>query len=160
MGVEVRIWIDEIEVGMRLAIEVVLISQNPDKWATYLGALSLAWLATAVILYVSGFLSDNIVRYDGTTGAVLQVFASGSGLNGPRGFVYDVVRGLYAANFNQDSVLRYASGTGAFVETFVSMGGGGVDGPVGIAFEPPYFIGDFEPGDVSQWDQVTPAPML
>ncbi|MDO5677835.1 MAG: MarC family protein [Propionibacteriaceae bacterium] len=39
-----------------LAIEVVLISQNPEKWAEYLGALALAWLATAVILYMSGFL--------------------------------------------------------------------------------------------------------
>lgn len=39
-----------------LAIEVVLISQNPDQWPIYLGALILSWLATAVILYMSGFL--------------------------------------------------------------------------------------------------------
>ncbi len=39
-----------------LAFELVLMSQEPDRWATWLGALAVAWLATAAILYASSDL--------------------------------------------------------------------------------------------------------
>lgn len=43
-------------------------------------------------LYVASFLSDQILRYDGTTGAFLDVFAEGNGLagglNGPDGLLF------------------------------------------------------------------------
>ena len=37
-----------------LAVEVVLVSQHPDQWPSFLGALLLAWTVTTVILYSSG----------------------------------------------------------------------------------------------------------
>lgn len=39
-----------------LAVEVVLISQNPGQWPIFLGALIASWLASTAILYSSGFL--------------------------------------------------------------------------------------------------------
>lgn len=39
-----------------LAVEVVLVSQNPDGWPIFLGALIAAWLVSTLILYSSGFL--------------------------------------------------------------------------------------------------------
>lgn len=74
-----------------LAIEVVLISQNPDKWATYLGALSLAWLATAVILYVSGFLrrvvgDKTLIAMERLMGMLLVILAIQMMLGGTKEF--------------------------------------------------------------------------
>ena len=43
--------------------------------------------------YVASFLSDQILRYDGTTGEFIDVFAQGNGepggLNGPNGLIFD-----------------------------------------------------------------------
>ena len=63
-----------------LAIEVVLISQNPDQWAVYLGALVLSWLATAVILYMSGFLrrvvgDKTLIAMERLMGMILVIIA-------------------------------------------------------------------------------------
>ena len=38
-------------------------------------------------LLVSSFLSNQVLRYDGTTGAFVGNFAQGGGLNGPGGMV-------------------------------------------------------------------------
>ena len=40
-----------------LATELLLISREPERWPTWLLAVCLAWLASAVILYWSGHLS-------------------------------------------------------------------------------------------------------
>lgn len=63
-----------------LAIEVVLISQNPDQWPVYLGALVLSWLATAVILYMSGFLrrvvgDKTLIAMERLMGMILVIIA-------------------------------------------------------------------------------------
>ncbi len=51
------------------------------------------------LLYVSSFLSDQILRYDGTTGAFVDVFATGDqmpgGLNGPNGLLFGPDGSLY-----------------------------------------------------------------
>lgn len=39
-----------------LAVEVLLMSQEPARWLTWLGALLIAWSISAVILYCSSFL--------------------------------------------------------------------------------------------------------
>jgi len=39
-----------------LATELLLISREPDRWPTWLLAVCLAWLASAVILYCSSYL--------------------------------------------------------------------------------------------------------
>jgi multiple antibiotic resistance protein len=39
-----------------LATELLIMSREPDRWPVWLGAVALAWLASAVILYFSGNL--------------------------------------------------------------------------------------------------------
>ena len=39
-----------------LATELLLMSREPDRWPVWLGAVTLAWLAAAVILYFAGNL--------------------------------------------------------------------------------------------------------
>ena len=39
-----------------LATELLLMSREPDRWPVWLGAVALAWLAAAVILYFAGNL--------------------------------------------------------------------------------------------------------
>lgn len=74
-----------------LAIEVVLISQNPDKWLTYLGAIALAWAVTAVILYLSGFLrrvvgDKTLIAMERLMGMLLVILAVQMMFEGTRAF--------------------------------------------------------------------------
>lgn len=39
-----------------LATELILMTSEPDRWPVWLGAVALAWLGTAVILYFAGNL--------------------------------------------------------------------------------------------------------
>lgn len=59
-------------------------------------------------LYVASFLSDQILRYDGTTGKFIDVFARGNqqpgGLNGPNGLLFAPDGNLYVTT--QGSVAR------------------------------------------------------
>jgi streptogramin lyase len=85
-------------------------------------------------LYVSSLLTNQVLRYNGTTGAFLSVFvtAGSGGLDQPTNMVFGPDGNLYVSSFNSDVVLRYNGTTGAFLGTFAS--GGGLDGPVGLAF--------------------------
>lgn len=83
------------------------------------------------LLYVSSFLSDQILRYDGATGAFFDVFASGDqlpgGLNGPNGLLFGPDGSLYVttqgsvavdgeADFSfglPSQILRYDIATGS-----------------------------------------------
>ncbi|GAA4900761.1 MarC family protein [Tessaracoccus lubricantis] len=63
-----------------LAVEVVLVSQNPDQWPAYLGALILSWLVTAAILYMSGFLrrvvgDKTLIAIERLMGMILVILA-------------------------------------------------------------------------------------
>jgi DNA-binding beta-propeller fold protein YncE len=80
--------------------------------------------------------SEEVLRYDGHTGACLGVFvANGSGgLDNPSGLVFGPDGNLYVANTRGDSVNRYNGVTGAFINTFVAPGSGGLDAPVGMMF--------------------------
>ncbi len=102
--------------------------------------------------------NDQVLRYNGATGAFIAAFASGGGLDSPTGLVFgpdgnlyvasgnsgkpapdapiDLVLGpignLYVASANNDQVLRYNGDTGAFIDVFAS--GGGLDEPVFLVF--------------------------
>ena len=61
--------------------------------------------------YVSSFLTDQILRYDGTTGKFIDVFATGNqqpgGLNGSNGLLFDRDGNLYVTT--QGSIARNGS---------------------------------------------------
>ena len=82
-------------------------------------------------LYVASFDNDQILRFDGQTGAYLGVFvAQGLGnLNGPdAGTKWGADGLLYVPSFWNDRVLRYDA-TGAFAGEFVSFREGGLRQP-------------------------------
>jgi len=49
-----------------LATELLLVSREPDRWPVWLGAVLLAWLATALILY----FATGVSRYLGERGLI------------------------------------------------------------------------------------------
>jgi len=91
-----------------------------------------------VRLLVSGKASDNLVRFDGGSGALVDVFVpTGSGgLNAVEGLVVGPDGNLYVNSAHSDSILRYDGSNGAFVDAFVASKSGGLDKPVGLVFGP------------------------
>ena len=82
-------------------------------------------------LYVASFETDEILRYDGQTGAFLGVFVSAGlgNLNGPdAGTKFGSDGMLYVPSFFNDRVLRYDA-QGNFVDAFVGFREGGLRQP-------------------------------
>lgn len=82
-------------------------------------------------LYVASFETDQILRFDGQTGAYLGVFVSASlgNLNGPdAGTKFGADGLLYVPSFWNDRVLRYDA-QGSFVDAFVAFREGGLRQP-------------------------------
>jgi hypothetical protein len=95
-------------------------------------------------LYVPNNVGDDIYRFDGQTGAFLDVFVPTGlgGLDTPRSIIFgpdasgDGVSDAYVSSANTDSILRYDTVTGAFLGAFVSTGSGGLNDPTAIVFGP------------------------
>ena len=88
-------------------------------------------------LYVASFNTDEVLRYDGSTGAFLDVFvAAGSGgLNGPdAGLAFGADGHLYVPSFFTNSVLRYDGTTGASLGAFATAAPGNLRQPRGLVF--------------------------
>jgi hypothetical protein len=93
-------------------------------------------------LYVSSASSNTsgqILRYDGQTGAFIDVFAQGNGLARPYGMAFGPDGNLYVASFRSDQILRFNGQTGAFTDVFAQGNGtatGLLNGPNGLHFGP------------------------
>jgi hypothetical protein len=88
-------------------------------------------------LYVASFDNDRILRYDGQTGAFLDVFVDpgSGGLDGPdAGIVFGPDGALYVPSYWNDSVKRYDAGTGAYLDDYVPALLGGLRNPRTLAF--------------------------
>jgi len=80
-----------------------------------------AYKTQAADLLVSSQYSNQVLRYDGATGAFLGVFASGGGLKGPRDLAFGPDKNLYVGDaWGARNVLRYNGTTGAFMDSFTS----------------------------------------
>lgn len=76
-------------------------------------------------LYVASFDNDSVLRYDGTTGAFLNVFVptGANTLNGPdAGMIFGIDGNLYVPSYFSNRVLRYNGATGAFINTYIATG--------------------------------------
>jgi hypothetical protein len=101
-------------------------------------------------LYVANAADDDVVRYDGQTGAYLGVFATAidhgvnNGLDQPNGLTFGPDGNLYVAStaaFNGTrAVLRFQGpngpAPGKFIDEFVPAGSGGLLEPFALLFGP------------------------
>ncbi len=82
-------------------------------------------------LYVSSAESNQILRYNGVTGAFIDVFAA-TGINRAGYCAFGPDGNLYVCSSNSNQVLRFNGTTGASMGVFAS--GGGMAYPAGIAW--------------------------
>jgi hypothetical protein len=88
-------------------------------------------------LYVNSNGTNQVFRFDGTTGAFIDVVvAAGSGgLSKPTGLTFGPDHNLYVASNITNNILRYGGTTGQFLGVFAS-GGGLVKPDLGLIFGP------------------------
>lgn len=86
------------------------------------------------LLYVPSFWNGRVLRYNATTGAFVDTFVLGGGLQTPRQMLW---RGndLFVSDDFGSKVNRYSASTGAFLGTFVTAGSGGLNGASGMAWD-------------------------
>ncbi len=92
-------------------------------------------------LFVSSSASNSegeILRYDGATGAFVEVFATSDTLRRPYGLAFAPDGLLYVASFRSDEILRYDATSGDFVDVFAAGTGSadGLNGPNDLLFGP------------------------
>jgi DNA-binding beta-propeller fold protein YncE len=112
-------------------------------------------------LYVANTDGNDIVRFNGTTGAFMDIFvAAGSGgLQGPRGVTFGPDGNLYVTSAgNTGGVLRYSSSTGAFLNAFVGPGSD-LSLPRQLVFGPDsnLYVGNFGIGNVLRYNGTSGA---
>lgn len=113
-------------------------------------------------LYVCSFNNDSILRYDGRTGAFVDVFVGDSegGLNGPDiGITFGADGDLYVASHWTDSVNRYEGVSGAAKGEFVAQGASGLTWPRDIMFSGGALLVSSTPSELLyRYDAETGAP--
>ncbi len=80
--------------------------------------------------YVSSYFNSEVIRYNGTTGAFMNVFATGSG--GFEDLTFGPNNNLYVASYSDNAVYAYDGTSGASLGTFVT----GIATPFGLRFDP------------------------
>jgi len=114
-------------------------------------------------LYVCSFDNDSILRYDGRTGAFVDVFVGDSegGLNGPDiGIEFGAEGDLYVASHWTDSVNRYDGVSGAAKGQFVAEGASGLTWPRDIMFLGETLLVSSTPSELLyRYDAQTGAPV-
>ena len=98
-------------------------------------------------LFVCSYANSKVVRYDGTTGALIGDFvASGSGgLSNPFGIVFGPDGNLYVSSYTNHKVVRYDGTTGALIGDFVTTGG--LIEPMDLVFGPDGNLYVSDPGN-------------
>lgn len=122
-----------------------------------LAAFALAGSALAAPdMLVCSLLSDEVLRFDGTTGALEGVFASGP-IDGPQGITVGPDGNVYVASEYSGNITKW-SPTGAFLGEFVPPMAGWEDlefGPDGNLYAIAHF--GMPEGPISKFDGTTGA---
>jgi hypothetical protein len=115
-------------------------------------------------LYVTNNYTNEVVRYNGTTGAFVESFGSGY-LSSPTGLTFDSHGNILVASYNDNLIQEFSAATGAFVRTLTSVGlvdiTFGLGGPEQIAIGPNgnLFVANFNSSDVEEYDLGTGNPI-
>ena len=106
-------------------------------------------------IIVSSSIQDELLRFDGTTGEFVDVFASGNGLDDPGVSIFGPDNNLYVSSRATDEVLRYDGETGEFIDVFAS--GNGLDSPNGAIFGPDgnFYVNSELSNEVLRYDGET-----
>ena len=92
-------------------------------------------------LYVAGYGSKNVLRYDGETGAFIDVFAEGGNPEGPSNLRFGPDGNLYLTSMDHDRnvlpidddrVLRYDGATGDYIDDYMPSLADGLWAPWGM----------------------------
>jgi WD40 repeat protein len=88
-------------------------------------------------LYISSRGNDDVLRFDGATGAFIGVFVapSAGGLIDPYGLAFGPNGNLFITTADH-RVLEFNGSTGAFVRILVTAASGGLNQPHGLLFKP------------------------
>lgn len=103
------------------------------RWIALAALAALFQAATAEDYYVSGWMSDNSLRFN--SAGIGNGSLSGSALNGPQAMRYGPDGLLYVADELNHRVAKFNAVTGAFVGNAFTPGLGGLQGPTGIAWD-------------------------
>jgi DNA-binding beta-propeller fold protein YncE len=109
-------------------------------------------------LYVSNDFTNDVQRYNGTTGASLGTFVS-AGLDVPTGLVFGPDGNLYVSSFNTNVVQRYSGRTGASMGIFAISNE--LSGPEQLVFGPDgdLYVASFTSNSVERFKGTTGEPM-
>jgi len=115
-------------------------------------------------LYVTSAGANQVLRYNGTTDALIDAFVPSTGnggLNFPDAVAFGQDGKLYVCSGGTQQVLRYNGTTGAFIDVFVTAGSGGLNGAVGMIFGPDgnLYIGSSATSQILRYDGTTGAFM-
>ncbi len=114
-------------------------------------------------VYVAGGDGNNVLKFNGTTGAFIGSFvtAGSGGLQSARGVAFGPDGNLYVTSFATAQILRYNGTTGAFMGVFASATGGcgALNLPRDLTFGPNgnLFVSSFGSGDVFEYNGSTGA---
>ncbi|MCP5025757.1 MAG: hypothetical protein GY929_05680, partial [Actinomycetia bacterium] len=113
------------------------------------------------LLYVSGFGSDNVVRFDPSDNTYVDTFVTfqSGGLQGPKGLAFGPDGNLYVVSSATSQVLRYSAADGSFVDIFVAAGTLVGPGPILFAPSGVLLVGDGSNDDVETYDASTGASL-
>lgn len=114
-------------------------------------------------VYVSGWTSANVLRYDPSTGAFIDELVDGAVLAPPRtstlGMAFGPDGNLYVAIPTSAEVLRFDANSGAFIDAFVPAGLGGLTEAEGLTFGPDgnLYVSDYTTNAVYRYNGTTGA---
>jgi DNA-binding beta-propeller fold protein YncE len=135
-------------------------TQFPQNCITLIACLFVAfWFfpspCSADDLFVGNFFGpghENVLRYNGTTGAFISVFVPD--VSFPLGGAFGLDGNLYVTNSDTETVLRFDGTTGAFINNFATS----VDDAAGLAFGPAnnlFVANSASPGSVTELNATT-----
>ena len=132
------------------------------RFIPFLGCVGLWLLAAAAdaqtFLFVSSINTNSVFRYNGLTGAFIDNFATGGGLNSPAGLGINPNNGnLLVVGAQNNQVLQFNITTGAFINTFTS--GATLGTPDGMAYGPDgnLYVGGGTTNNVQRYNGSTGA---